>query len=112
MGDFVNRIKEQNKLKSKLSDIGIRNNCMILDAESGIGKSELTRKFISEINTVPAFKIEIKQSLINSYEEGYYLRETAKVIDNFSNKFPSILSMRRYIQKLSNQRNNSKSWLF
>jgi hypothetical protein len=102
MGDrFVNRINERNKLKSKLSDIGIRNHCVILDAESGIGKSELTRKFISEIDLVPTFKIEIKQSLISSYENGYYLREIAKVIDKFSCKFSHILSMREYIQRLS-----------
>jgi hypothetical protein len=101
MGEFVNRINERNKLKNKLSDIGIRNNCTILDSESGIGKSELTRKFISEIDIIPAFKIEIKQSVLSGYEDGYYLREIAKVIDGFSYKFPQILSLGKYIQRLS-----------
>jgi hypothetical protein len=101
MDRFVNRINELNILKNKLSDIGIKNNCIILDAESGFGKSELTRKFISGIDLVPAFKIEIKQSLINSYEDGYYLREIAKIIDKYSCKFPQILSIGKFIQRLS-----------
>jgi hypothetical protein len=101
MNKFVNRVKEQNKLKDKLSTIGIKNSCIILDAESGIGKSELTRKFISEIVSTPAFKVEIKQSLVNRNDDGYYLREITKVIDRTTTTSKQVLSVHSYIQRLS-----------
>lgn len=82
---FVNRYKEFSLLEELSNEIGRNNNIVMLCGQSGVGKSELTNKFIRQKEGyVPGIKVSIQQAEKNSYSSGYYITRLARTLHEYA----------------------------
>ena len=98
MDDFVNRHNERHLLLDLLQSFHRQNRTVIIVGDTGVGKSELTNYTLTKyaINEL-FFKVEIKYSINNKYEDGVYLREVAKHIHTKSNQY-NIESLQKHLK--------------
>lgn len=103
MDDFVNRHNERHLLLDLLQSFHRQNRTVIIVGDTGVGKSELTNYTLTKyaINEL-FFKVEIKYSINNKYEDGVYLREVAKHIHTKSNQY-NIESFADYIKQMTSK---------
>ncbi|RHV96164.1 hypothetical protein DXA95_05875, partial [Odoribacter sp. OF09-27XD] len=88
MDDFVNRHDERHLLLDLLHSFYFQNRSVIIVGDTGVGKSELTNYVLTKYATDKLyFKVEIKCSINNKYEDGGYLREVAKHIHTKSKQY-------------------------
>jgi len=102
---FVNRSKEFEFLQAQKNFIGIKNSVVLLCGNSGVGKSELTKRFIQYSNKdIPSLKVSIQQAEKNTYDAGYYLTKLARTIHEQSNIDSRINSLSDFFKE--NKLNN------
>jgi predicted transcriptional regulator/GTPase SAR1 family protein len=97
---FVNRKEEFEYLRMHKKFIGKKNHVVLLCGKGGVGKSELTRRFIQEnLNEVPSIKVSIQQAEKNTYNSGYYLTKLARALHEFALTDDRIFSLSDFFKQ-------------
>jgi hypothetical protein len=90
--NFINRNKDITFLKREYESL-VSNKVLILESVSGVGKSELTKKFLIGLSDVISLKIDIKQHGRKSYEDGYFLQRIGESLDELSQQYSEVNSI-------------------
>jgi tetratricopeptide (TPR) repeat protein len=97
---FVNRHKEFEFLKTQSNFSNKKSNTVLICGESGIGKSELTKNFLSQNkNLMPSIKVSIQQAEKNAYSAGYYITKLAKALHICSENDERVRSLSKFLKQ-------------
>ena len=103
MGEFfVDRVELKQELFNLLNDMQFHNIVYILSSRSGLGKSAFSRQIVNQIkDRYPAINVSIPVGDNISIDEGFYIREIAKVLSDHSKDF-EFESLNDFLRTTSN----------
>ncbi len=98
--DFVNRSKELKVLNGFKQKLGTENSSVIIvNGVSGVGKSILTKRFITSFEKkVPTIKVEITQAEKSAYSTGFYINKIASALNEASKNNNYLYTFKQYIR--------------
>jgi hypothetical protein len=98
--EFVNRSREISALNDSRRQLGKQKSTVFINGVSGVGKSQLTERFISICHEfAPAVKVKISQAEKNAYSTGYYINKIASALNESSKIDDRLLSFEQYLRR-------------